>query len=320
MKIYLPHSAFLGNIDPFLAAFDPSHKEKLEITANKNWIFVHPVVLAMVAALGLTVYRKNIKCEKIVARSGHYLERMGLFKFLDIKSGMKITEHDPSGRFVPLTQIKTSEQLTKFLTEMIPLLHLEPRHAEPIKYIISELVRNVLEHARAPQGAIVSAQYHAKNKTIRIGIVDRGSGIKSTINQSWDASNDLEAIKLALMPGVTGTTKREGGTEQNAGAGLFFIKSIAYVNRNFFMIYSGNAMYKLLKRSGAKKIMLHANPNLDRHSERNNLPYWDGTAVGVDISLDTTQEFTALLDLIRDTYSEAVKERKRNRYKRAKFI
>ena len=157
--------------------------------------------------------------------------------------------------------------------------------------------------------------------TIKIGIADTGLGIKQTINFSYHTKTDLEAIKLALMPGVTGTTRREGGTDYNAGAGLFFIKSIASVNRNFFVIYSGNAMYKLLKRPvNEKRISLRANPDIDKHSENNDLPYWHGTAVGIDISLDATSEFTALLDLIRDTYAEAIRERKRARYKKAKFV
>ena len=82
------------------------------------------------------------------------------------------------------------------------------------------------------------------------------------------------------MPGVTGTTRREGGTEQNAGAGLFFIKSIASINRNFFMIYSGDALYKLLMRKPVKHgIALHADPFEDRHSVKTALPYWRGTVV-----------------------------------------
>jgi anti-sigma regulatory factor (Ser/Thr protein kinase) len=319
MRIHIPHSAFLGNIDPFLRGFDPSDMGKLDITANEKWIFVHPVVLSMVAALGLEAEGENISCPRIVARSGHYLERMGLFNFLGTASGMAVAEHDASGRFVPISQIKTSDELTKFLTEMIPLLHLEPRHAEPIKYIISELVRNVLEHADAKHGAIVCAQYHKKSNTIRIGIADTGVGIRKTISRSWQPNDDLDAIKLALTPGVTGTTKREGGTEYNAGAGLFFIKSIAHVNRNFFVIYSGTAMYKLLKREENRSIVLKANPDLDRHSEDNDYPAWKGTVTGIDISLDTTQQFTALLDLIRDVYGKVVRERKKARYKTPKF-
>ena len=60
MKIYLPNSAFLGNIDPFLRTFVSSNPKKLEITANKKWISIHPVVLSMVAALGLSLKKSNI--------------------------------------------------------------------------------------------------------------------------------------------------------------------------------------------------------------------------------------------------------------------
>jgi len=321
MKIHLPNSAFLGNIDPFLKSFDPSNTEVLDISANKKWISIHPVILAMVSSLGLPLKSKNISCEKLEATSKHYLERMGLFKMLGISSKMKIKEHESAGRFIPLSNIKTSNELNRFITEMIPLLHLDPVQVEPIKYIVSELVRNVLEHSSSSQGAIVCAQYYKKSNAIRIGIVDVGVGIKKTITQSHVAKTDLDAIKLSLTPGITGTTKREGGTEFNAGAGLFFIKSIAKVNRDFFMIYSGKAMYKLLKRdTRAKKIRLYANPFDDKHSKGEDYPYWQGTVVGIDISLDHTQEFSALLDLIRDTYTKSVKERKKARYKKARFI
>ena len=185
---------------------------------------------------------------------------------------------------------------------------------------MSELVRNVLEHAGSPHGAFVAAQYYAKSNTIRIGISDVGVGIRTTIGRSHKVANDLEAIQLALTPGVTGTTAREGGTEQNAGAGLFFIKSIASVNGDFFTIYSGTALYKLLRQHSKKRHLLHADPLRDRHSTRDDLPYWHGTAVGIDMALDEHEKFSALLDHVRETYSRAVRERKRARYKKPVFI
>lgn len=321
MKIYLPNSAFLGNIDPFIKGFDPSNPDILEITANKEWISVHPVVLSMAAALGLTIEPSNVHCDKFEAKSKHYLERMGLFKFLRIPSEMEITEHEPAGRFIPLTQVKDSESLTKFITDIIPLLHVEPAQADPIKYVISELVRNVLEHSLSPHGAIVSAQYYKDSNMIRIGIADTGVGIKDTINTSYYAGTDLQAIKLALTPGVTGTTRRLGGSEQNAGAGLFFIKSIANVNRDYFMIYSGNAMYKLLKKKpDMQRLSLPADPFKDRHSKGEDFPFWHGTIVGIDISLNTSKEFFNLLNFIGDTYSKVIREKKKEKYRRAKFI
>lgn len=319
MKIHIPNSAFLGNIDPFLRAFVSSNPHSLDITANKKWISVHPLVLTMIAALGLRVGKSKIRCEKIEATSKHYLERMGLFKFLGIESGIKIKEHEPAGRFIPLTQIRNSKELTHFITEMIPLLHLNPIQAEPLKYVVSELVRNVLEHAQSDQGAIVSAQYYLKSNTIRIGIADTGRGIKKSINMSHNATTHLEAIRLALTPGITGAVRREGGTEYNAGAGLFFIKSIAKVNRDFFVIYSGNAMYKLLK-SKPDHSKLYADPFKDKYSKSENLPYWEGTLVGIDISLDATKKFSTLLDLIHEVYITTIKERKKAQYRRPRFV
>jgi len=155
--------------------------------------------------------------------------------------------------------VRTSDELAEFITEMIPLLHSDPEQSKTIGYIISELGRNVLEHSLSKNGAILCAQFYTKSNTIRIGIADTGEGIKKTINQSHQAKTDLEAIQLALWPGITGTTSVPGGTAQNAGAGLFFIKSIAHLNKDFFVIYSGKGFYKLLGQKG-KKVKLNADP------------------------------------------------------------
>ncbi len=320
MKIHLPNSAFLGNINPFFRGFEPSSPDILKITANDKWISVHPVVLSMIAALGISIKPSNIRCERLEARSKHYLVRMGLFTMLNIRSDIRIVEHEPAGRFIPITQIRTSNELTKFITEMIPLLHLDPEQSKTIGYIVSELVRNVIEHANSRYGAFLCAQYYMKSNTIRIGIADTGVGIKTTINQAHSVKTDLEAIQLALWPGITGTTRREGGTAQNAGAGLFFIKSIARVNRDFFIIYSGSAFYKLLRRPPSARLRLNADPFKDRHSTDDKLPFWQGTIVGIDITLDQTEEFSLLLDAIRKTYASAIRERRKVRYRRPRFI
>ena len=95
---------------------------------------------------------------------------------------------------------------------------------------------------------------------------------------------------------------------------------MAKVNRDFFMIYSGNAMYKLLKSGSPKHIGLHADPFKDRHSQEETLPFWKGTLVGIDISLDATKEFSDLLDMIGKTYIQTVRERRKEKYRRARFI
>ena len=131
MKIHLPNSAFLGNINAFIKNIDISTPDILEISSNNKWISVHPVVLCMVASLGLEVKSRNpnlsIRCERFTATSKHYFERMRLFSFLGLNSEIEITEHESSGRFIPLTQIKDSNSLSKFIEDMIPLLHLDQK-------------------------------------------------------------------------------------------------------------------------------------------------------------------------------------------------
>lgn len=320
MKCHISNSVFIGNIDPFIRSFDFTDPSRLEISTHDKWMSVHPVALAMIAGLGMTVPRGNVFFDDISATSGHYLQRMGLLELLGIDNIKPIVAKDPSGRFVPLTVVKTAAEQTKFITDMMPLLHLDkaPEQAEAIRYVVSELLRNVLEHASASSGAIVAAQYYPKTKRISIGIVDTGVGIKQTITKSHNAWTDAEALKLAMTPGITGTTSREGGTIDNAGAGLFFIKSIAVNNHDFFMLYSGSALYKLHRRKGEVKY-LHVDPFKDRHALKEDVPMWQGTVVGIDISLEQTKNFSDLLAVIRTSYSSAIRERKKARYRKARF-
>jgi len=320
MKLHIPNSAFLGNIDPFIRSFEPAEPNKLEITFNEKWSSVHPLVLSMTAALGLAIKEKNgqINCHGTTAKSINYPCRMKLFEYLGVNPNIELEEHEPSGRFIPLTKITNGSEQTKFIEDLVPLLHTSASQADSIKYTISELVRNVLEHAESPMGAMVCAQYFKKSNRISIGVADTGIGIKESLSASHDVPSHGEAIKMALIPGITGKTSVPGGTGENAGAGLFFIKSIAKINRNFFVIYSGNSMYKLLKMQGDSRTTLFPDPNRDRHSLRQDLPDWQGTAVGVDISVSDNQDFAQLLGKIREVYSLGIKERKK--LKKARFI
>jgi mannose/fructose/N-acetylgalactosamine-specific phosphotransferase system component IID len=61
MEINLPNSAWIGNIDPFLKSFKTKKENELIITSHEKWISVHPVVLAMIAGLGLKITHTHPK-------------------------------------------------------------------------------------------------------------------------------------------------------------------------------------------------------------------------------------------------------------------
>lgn len=323
MKATLSNSDYLGNVYRFISNLDFNDEKIFTIYSHPKWVSVHPAILTIIASMAMKVGKENVRFDNLTATSGAYLDRMGLFNFTNQPSPYQIKKKEASGRFIPLHIIKNSTEQSKFIADMIPLLHLPADKTDAIKYTVGELIRNVLEHAKSKEGAIVAAQYYKLSNTIRIGICDNGIGIRNSLLKYWSshAQTDLDAIKWALTPGISGTTRKEGGTEDNAGAGLFFIKSIAKVARNYFMIYSGSGIYKLLLHDiRTEKPRLQPNPDDDRHSEQNNAPYFQGTLVGIDLSLENKAEFTELLAAIRDVYGKAIRDRKKRKYKEPKFI
>lgn len=234
---------------------------------------------------------------------------MGLFKYLGIDPGMQITEHEESGRFIPLTQIRTAQELKRAIINLVPLLHAPAAVADPIKYVFSEMVRNALEHASSPVGAFVCAQYYSESKRIAIGIADAGVGVFNSMRRHHRVDTAKAALRLALQPGITGTTSRIGGNAFNAGAGLFFTKSIATLSRNRFFLYSDNSMFRLMMTRKRHEPILRADPIRDPHSfvDAEN---WTGTVVGIDLNIEQGVEFAALLNLIRQAYFIDVKAKK----------
>lgn len=325
MEVYLPNSGFLGNIELFLRKLNFENPEELRISFNPNWVSVHPVILAAVASIAEECRMTGVPViipEQLAPRSLPYFIRMGLFDYIGMEPPQTITFHEGSGRFVPLAKITSGDALGHFITEMIPLLHAEPENADPIKYVVSELIRNVLEHAASPVGALICAQYFKSTNRVSIGVADRGIGITNSIRVSHSAGDDKESINLALRPGITGTTSRIGGSEDNAGAGLFFTRNIAKASDNFFFIYSGAAYFKQLRKrnQSQEQMELFSDPFLNPCTVRTDVQAWKGTIVGIDIAAEGGQDFSRLLGEIRQAYSIDVRHRNRENYKRPRFV
>jgi type I restriction-modification system DNA methylase subunit len=56
---------------------------------------------------------------------------MGLFEHVRLDYGRGITAHEEAGRFIPITRIRNSKELSDFIVNVIPLLHAEPAQVDP---------------------------------------------------------------------------------------------------------------------------------------------------------------------------------------------
>ena len=320
MKMYFSNQGQLRYFASFVERLDFDDSRELKISMDERWVNVHPAHLVLAAALAKKVGKEYAEIVSRVPTSARYLDRMGLYKLLKTPSPFGEYEHrEASGRFIPITFVRDATEQSCLIADMVPLLHLNENDARIIKYVVGELVRNVLEHSLAEDGAVVAAQYFKQSNQISLAICDTGIGLKQGL-RIWRPKDDETAVREALTPGVSGASLSGGGSD-NAGAGLFFVKSIAKTTRNNFMIYSGNTVYVLKKnRADQKKIVLHADPFEDACVLRTDMPSLGGTLVAVNISLDESVEFRQILDQIGQAYSVAMDEQRRRRYRKPNFI
>ncbi len=320
MRIHLPNSAYLQNIEGFIRRYTPEDGPQLLVSSHETYIHLHPFALAMIACAAVTCREEGQRVTSAVCdvSSIPYLVRMRLFEHLGIDPPRTIVEHEEAGRFIPISRIRDAADLKRVISDLVPLLHAAPAVADPIRYVISELGRNVLEHARTGIGAFACAQYYSKSGRVAIGMADSGVGLLESLRHSHRVTDDRQAMYMSLTPGVSGATARIGGNETNAGAGLYFVKSIAQLSGTHFVIYSGRSMFKLLKGHG-QEMMLSGDPRMNKHTIRDDLPSWQGTVVGIDISVDEHADFARLLKGISQSYALDVRKRQKDYYRMIRF-
>ena len=322
-NLYIPNSIALRNFDSLFKNNNFDFGDGgVDISFHPQYVAMHPIALAFYAAMADYFRSKNVKIRAGInyqIRSIPYLQRMGLFRVLGFANPVPTKEHEETGRFIPLKKITSNSELDEFIKTIDPILHTTRQNSRVIKHVFSELLRNVLEHSGAKYGGNVCATYNRKRQKIAIGISDSGVGLYENLKIHHKISNCREAVIAALKPGISGTTPRIGGTTENAGAGLFFTKSIAKSTRNHFLIYSGDTYFKLNLTTAGRQILFEPDPLQDKHTMKEKLPYFQGTLIGIDVHISDDAVFENLISQIGSAYRLSVKKNTKDYFKRIRF-
>lgn len=310
--IPLPVNSSIRTIRDFLATtrlFDQPLEKDFELQPQGTNCWMAPVALAAFSSWGreLRDHGGSVAYTGEISPSIRYAIRMGLFDALGI-TAPPLEEHEEAGRFIPVRNIRTPDDQERFLTDLQPMLHLARRNTWAIQLSMSELIRNVLEHSRSKNGAFACAQYHPQKEYVSIGVADAGIGVKQALSTKFETEDDEEALLLALRPGVSGAMAPMGHPAENAGLGLFVTKSIARIGRQEFCIASGTGYYKMNR---PKQVTISPDPRTDGHRTSSELPHWQGTIVGVNISTNRNTNYRDFFARIRHAMPSA---RKREDY------
>lgn len=322
-KFVVPTEASIHTSRSFLFknAFFEGDEPVALIEFNPDYMHLEPMGLAMIAAWGAWCKRNNKEIEvRNISKRTDYAARMRVFQQIGIEYNRTITEHEEIGRFLPLRNIKTQNDIRAVLADVSALLHLHdnPDSLATVQYCMSELLRNVIEHSGSPDGAFVCAHnYTGKGPhRVTLAVADCGRGISQHLGKVYPdiIDNDLAALRLSMLPGITGAIPGLYGTSDNAGAGLFITRCIAKGTGGYFEIISGKAAYRLRRANTDEQSMLFQDAFFERSDQWELPSFWQGTVVTIEIRTEMINEFESFFGWIRDQIPPRIPTKKRIKF------
>ncbi len=209
--------------------------------------------------------RQSGRSVKIESSLKWSTEKMGLANFLSGSNAMVTVQNSPGDRILPFTKLTKSdlialanqrkaayvpdtiEQESSVYASLLTQGKSE-NHEFALSYCIEEILRNAFQHSDSEE-IYLGGRYNAVASRVEVVFADKGRGIKKSLgrNSAIQASSELHAIRLALHPGITGTSRFERtlqGHWENAGYGLFMTQRLCREN-GIFELVSNDAYLRL---------------------------------------------------------------------------
>lgn len=213
---------------------------------------------------------RGSRCSVRNHRDHSYAGHMGFFQSFGLDYGNRPGDAAGGSNYLPINELEiddlyweardTGQKLGEVITDhatSIATVLTRTGHGilhETVSYAIREVLRNAAEHS---QSKIVKycGQYWPSRNRVQIAIMDCGIGIKQSLSRNpyLDMQDDSDALKLAIMPGISG--KMYEGVEirpydewQNSGYGLYMLYRMCRAAGSLFMV-SNNATLEIISNT-----------------------------------------------------------------------
>ncbi|RZK26283.1 MAG: hypothetical protein EOO43_03275 [Flavobacterium sp.] len=228
-----------------------------------------------------------------------YAAHMGFFRAFGAEFGKEPGEASGGVSYLPITienankirsnaienMMAVGEYIDRFIAKKMAKVLISNEQSpifEVLTFCLREITRNVMEHSESKQYAYCAQYWPSKNKA-SLAILDRGIGIRESLkgNPYLSISTDLDAIKLALEPAISGKMyegKRVNHNDvwQNSGYGLCMTSEICKIGGSFFIA------------SGESAIDIHQHANFEYQISLS------GTLINLDIDTSNLKQLNKL--------------------------
>lgn len=154
-------------------------------------------------------------------------------------------------------------------------------------YALREIIRNVFEHSGATECYVCGQRWW--DGKVEIAVIDEGIGIAQSLRKSFELDNDIDALNMAIKPGVSSTSNihESENIYDNSGFGLYVLSQLA----------SSFGWYVL--GSGASRLIGYQKTKVEESLN------FKGTYFGMQLTRSPSQFSGILKDIIQAGEEEA---------------
>ncbi len=276
-----------------------AHKDEPTLTIDFSSVQFALATAVLLTAIGIREvreYRKRNGLPSVRVRIDRsheaisYLMHVGFFQCVGAHVGKGVGEAPGGGRYIPITILREDEipgegilqdrldHYSRRLAAVITTGRPGVGRATMLSYCLREAIRNVFEHADAPE-CFIFAQRWQGGET-EIVIADEGIGVLRSMSRAHSVARPHEALRLALKPGVSGAGEPKSDSRwANSGFGLYVLSELGS-RLGTFAIASDGLMFRRRQPDGLEGMAM--------------MPV-RGTTVGLHVNTSTAGDFSALL-------------------------
>lgn len=185
-----------------------------------------------------------------------YLSHLGFFDYILMGEGSVVGQASGSGTYLPITRISKPDfnsdienirdwyekimSAARRLARVVSGTVEDTQENRLYNYALREIIRNVFEHSGATECYVCGQRWY--NGKVEIAVVDEGVGIAESLRKSFEFENDMEALNMAIKPGVSRTSNLSEleNIYDNSGFGLYVLSQLA-TNFGWYVLGSGTS-------------------------------------------------------------------------------
>jgi len=181
----------------------------------------------------------------------NFFRASGLYDFTRKKNTYQDDYLFDPGFVLSLTQVKKAS--FQAADPIMKMLHhfgaLNDEQEESLRVCVNEVIQNVQDHANSPVGAIMTARFMRKDAEVRVAIVDRGVGVRTSLSSRYSDMTPENVMQRVLGGNYSALSRIN-----NKGLGLSLLASIiGSLNGDLFLL-SENSTAEI--RRGSKKAFM----------------------------------------------------------------